>query len=284
MLSRPPEPIGSMHAPQPTFRPLVTTAGQDIVRGARNVPLWASLGWRDVRLRYRRTVIGPFWASINLAIYAIGVGVVGAGLWEQTLASYLPFLVSGMMVWLLISTIISESCGLFLSGAILLREVSFDYSVLAYALVWRNFIVFLHHLVVYIVICLILAPGLLRPTILLAIPALLVIIGNGVWIALLCGMICLRFRDVQQLIANLTQIALFVTPIFWPPASLHGPAHRIFVDLNPLYHMIDIVRGPMLDRVPAPASALVAIAITALGWSATLWLFGRFRKRIAYWS
>jgi ABC-type polysaccharide/polyol phosphate export permease len=276
--------LPSMHAPPPALRPLVTTASQDIVRGAGNVQLWASLGWRDVRLRYRRTVIGPFWATINLAIYVLGVGAVGAGLWNEPLATYLPYLVSGMIVWLLMSTIVNESCGLFLSGAVLLREVSFDYSILAYALVWRNFIVFLHHLVVYVGVCVIFAPAVLGWNMLLAVPGLLIVLANGVWVALLCGMVCLRFRDVQQLISNFTQIALFVTPIFWPPTSLKGPAQRLFVELNPLFHMIDIVRSPMLGRSPALASELTAIAITALGWGLTLVFFHRFRKRIAYWS
>ena len=74
------------------------------------------LGWLDVKRRYRRTTIGPFWTSITLAIYVLTVGTVGAAIWHQNVYDYLPFLVSGMIVWTLVSSIITELCSLFIAG------------------------------------------------------------------------------------------------------------------------------------------------------------------------
>jgi ABC-type polysaccharide/polyol phosphate export permease len=266
------------------FRSQETTARQDLVGGLWRTDLWGRLGWLDVKRRYRRTLLGPFWTSISLALYVISVGFVGAGLWHQNLQEYLPFLVSGMITWLLVSTMINESCTLLVSGHALFRNVKFEYSILAYALVWRNVIMFFHNLVVYVVIVGALKPEAIGFTALLAIPGVILVAVNGVWIALLCGMFCLRYRDVTQIVSSIIQISMLITPIFWPPDSLVGSRRLIFVETNPLYHMVDLVRGPLLGNVPGVTSYVVILLITVGGWALTYRVFSHFRKRIAYWS
>jgi ABC-type polysaccharide/polyol phosphate export permease len=266
------------------LRSLALTAGQDLIGGLYKAELWGRLGWLDVKRRYRRTLLGPFWTSISLALYVIAVGIVGAGLWKQDIKEYLPFLVSGMVVWLLVSTIIIESCSLLVSGHALFRNVTFEYSILAYALVWRHLIIFLHNLLVYLLIVCILRPELIGFTPLLAVPGIIVVAINGVWFALLCGMFCLRFRDVTQLIASLIQIAMLITPIFWPPDSLAGNRRLLFVETNPLFHIIEVVRAPLLGKLPSISSYIVVALMTLGGWCATYLVLRRFRRRIAYWS
>jgi ABC-type polysaccharide/polyol phosphate export permease len=266
------------------LRTLVTTAAQDLLGGLSRTDLWGRLGWLDVRRRYRRTLLGPFWTSISLALYVVAVGIVGAGLWHQDMREYLPFLVSGMIAWLLVSTIINESCSLLVSGHALFRNVKFEYSILAYALVWRNFIIFFHNLVVYAVIVGALRPELIGITAFLAIPGVVLVAVNGVWIALLCGMFCLRYRDVTQIISSILPITMLITPIFWPPESLVGVRRLVFVESNPLFHLIDLIRGPLLGEVPEIFSYAVVLLSTVGGWALTYFVFSHFRKRIAYWS
>jgi homopolymeric O-antigen transport system permease protein len=266
------------------LRSLALTAEQDLVGGLLKADLWGRLGWLDVKRRYRRTLIGPFWTSISLAFYVMAVGIVGAGLWNQNIREYLPFLVSGMATWLMVSQIISESCSLLISGYALFRNVSFEYSILAYALVWRNLIVFFHNLVVYVVIVGLLKPELIGFTVLAAVPGVIAVIINGIWISLLCGMFCLRFRDVTPFITTILQISMLITPIFWPPDSLGGTSRLVFVEMNPLYHMINVVRAPLLGTLPELTSYVVVALITLAGWILTYGVFRQFRRRIAYWS
>jgi ABC-type polysaccharide/polyol phosphate export permease len=266
------------------LRSLSETAADDLLRGLRKRELWGRLGWLDVKRRYRRTKIGPFWTSITLAIYVLTVGTVGAAIWHQNIYDYLPFLVSGMIVWTLVSSIILESCSLFVAGQSLFRNIRFDYSILSYALVWRNFLVLLHNFVVYFLVVLLLKPSLLSITALLAIPGLALVLLNGVWVSLLFGIICLRFRDVPPLVSSVMQIAMLITPLFWPADTLTGIKRFLFVELNPLYHVVDVVRAPLIGRVPDVISYGVVIAMTIGGWWLTYAIFSRFRKRIAYWS
>jgi ABC-type polysaccharide/polyol phosphate export permease len=266
------------------LRSLSETAADDLLRGLRKRELWGRLGWLDVKRRYRRTKIGPFWTSITLAIYVLTVGTVGAAIWHQNIYDYLPFLVSGMIVWTLVSSIILESCSLFVAGQSLFRNIRFDYSIFSYALVWRNFLVLLHNFVVYFLVVLLLKPSLLSITALLAIPGLALVLLNGVWVSLLFGIICLRFRDVPPLVSSVMQIAMLITPLFWPADTLTGIKRFLFVELNPLYHVVDVVRAPLIGRVPDVISYGVVIAMTIGGWWLTYAIFSRFRKRIAYWS
>jgi ABC-type polysaccharide/polyol phosphate export permease len=266
------------------LRSLSETAADDLWRGLRKTELWGRLGWLDVKRRYRRTTIGPFWNSITLAVYVLTVGTVGAAIWHQNIYDYLPFLVSGMIVWTLVSTIILESCNLFIAGQSLFRNIRFDYSILSYALVWRNFIVLLHNFAIYFLVVLVLKPSLLSFTALLAIPGLALVLLNGLWVSLLFGIVCLRFRDVPPLVSSALQIAMLITPLFWPADTLIGPKRLVFVELNPLYHVVDVVRGPLVGHVPEAISYAVVVIMAIGGWSLTYAMFKRFRKRIAYWS
>lgn len=277
MLDRPP--------PAPAVAPLSKSAFCDLMDGFRRRDVWGRLGWLEIKRRYRRTTIGPFWNVISLAVFVVTVGTVGAGLWNQDAGQYLPYLTSGMLVWLMISASANESCMLFVANTHLYRNGRFDYSTLAYSLVWRNFIVLLHHLLVYVAVVGLLAPQLIGASTLLAIPGLVLLMINGVWVSLLLGMFCLRFRDVQQLVVSVIQISLFMTPVFWPADQLTaGTARSLFIHFNPLYHAVQVVRAPLLGQVPALESYLAVILMAVIGSAVTYWAFVRFRKRIAYWS
>jgi homopolymeric O-antigen transport system permease protein len=260
------------------------TASEDLVGGLRRYDLWGRLGWLEIKRRYRRTMVGPFWACISLLLFVIVIGSVGSGLLSKQSAEYLPFLVAGMVVWVMLQSTMLESVNVFVAGSSLIRQMNFEYSVLVYSLVWRNVIVFAHNLLVYLLILLIFAPGKLGFANLLALPGLITMAVNCAWISLLLGMVSLRFRDLQQLVMSIVQVSMFVTPLFWPPDGLEGLRRVFFVELNPLYHLLTIVRDPLLGgKLPAANSCIAATLITIAGWALTYALFAKYRKRIPYW-
>jgi ABC-type polysaccharide/polyol phosphate export permease len=142
-------------------------------------------------------------------------------------------------------------------------------------------IVFLHNLLIFIGVA-VYGGVPVTPASFLVIPALALVFVNGVWVTLLVGMLCARFRDVQQVITSLLQISMFITPIFFRSEQL-GPQFVRFVDFNALFHYVDIVRSPLLGRAPALWSWIVVFVGTVVGWAITLWLFSRFRRRLSYW-
>ena len=144
--------------------------------------------------------------------------------------------------------------------------------------------VFLHNLLVYVAAIVLFAPHLISPVLGLFFVGLALLVVNLAWIGLLLASFCLRFRDMQQLISSLVQIAMFVTPVFWPPDSLHGVHRLVFVEFNPLYHVVDVVRAPLIGKIPAIQSYEVSLLVAVIGWFITYLAFRRFRRRLPYWS
>jgi ABC-type polysaccharide/polyol phosphate export permease len=253
----------------------------DIVNGTRNWDMWGRLGWREVKRRYRRTVVGPFWTTLSLAIFVAVLGIVWSRLWNQDPKVYLPYLTSGMLTWVMFSSFCTEGSATFFAAEGLIKQLRVSYTLLAISVVWRNLIVFVHNLAIYVLICFY-AGVPASWALLLIVPGLAVICLNGVWIVLFLGMACARFRDLQQLVTSILQVSMFITPIFWAPDQLKGRA-AVLVDYNPLFHIVDIVRAPLLGKAPATWTWVVVAAMTVVGWGGTLYFFSRFRRRIPYW-
>ncbi len=244
--------------------------------------MWGRLGWAEVRGRYRRTVFGPFWAVVSLAIFMIIFSIVWARLWKSNFVEFLPYVSAGMITWTMLSAIINEGCATFTTAEGLIKTLRFPYTLLTCAVAWRNLILFFHNLVVYVAIAFFCGVPLTWAT-LLIIPGLFIVCVNGVWVATLLGMLCARFRDVPQLIAIFLQVLLFVTPIFWTYDQLSGRMGVALVNFNFLLHYLEVVRMPMLGKLPTAYSWIVVIAGTMIGWLITLLVYSRFRRRIPYW-
>ena len=253
---------------------------QDIIGGACAFPLWGLLGWQDIRLRYRRSTLGPFWLTISMGALVGGLGVLYAGLFKVDVADYLPFVAAGLILWGLLSCVINEGCTVFIDAEDVIKQANLPLSVHVYRVAWRNLIIFAHNAVVYIVAAVLFSiqpgwPGLLF------LPGLVLLCLNGVWIGLLLGLVSARFRDVPQIVASIMQIAFFLTPIIWKPELM--PDRAYLLDLNPFFHLLELVRAPALGQTPALVSWLVVLGITLGGWLMTVLMYRLYRWRIAYW-
>jgi lipopolysaccharide transport system permease protein len=254
---------------------------QDIVVGCRQWRLWLVMAWAETRRRYRRTLIGPFWSSLSVAISLGAMGTVFSLLWNQPIQTFMPFMSAGMMVWSWMSVTMTESCGMFVAAETVLKQIPLPYTAFACNLVARNVIAFFHHLLVFVLVVIGFSVPVTWDT-LLVVPAILLVMFNGVWVSLMLGVVATRFRDVSQLMGNLLQICMFVTPIMWKPEQL-GPRTRFLADYNPIFHFVDIVRAPMLGTAPALESWIVVATITCAGWVATVLMMNRYRRYIIYW-
>jgi len=256
-------------------------AARDIIDGISRWELWIRLGRIEIRRRYRRTVIGPFWTTLSMAIFILAVGVVFANLWKMSLESYLPYLTSGLIAWIFVSTIITESCNVFTSAEGILKQFSFPLTTFACLNVWRNLVVFFHNFVIYIVVALIFTVNI-GPQTLLFIVGLAFIVVNGVWLTILIGMLSCRFRDVQPLVSSFLQILMLVTPIFWPPEQV-GNLRYFLVDPNVIYHFVMLIRAPLLGEIPSLLSWVVVMTSTVIGWGFTFYILAKYRSRVIYW-
>jgi ABC-2 type transport system permease protein/lipopolysaccharide transport system permease protein len=258
----------------------VSLAVQDIVSGLRAYELWTTIGWQDIRQRYRRSVVGPFWITISMAAMIVGLSYLYSGLFDQQFFHYISYVALGIIVFSLISTIFTESADVFISSARIILQTKVAFSVYVYRMIWRNLLFFAHNFIIYFLLVLF---GFVTvgPLALLAVAGLFFIAFNGIWIGLVLGPMSARFRDVPPIITSFMQLAFFLTPVFWRPEQMQGrPA---FVLLNPFYYMVELVRMPLLGQMPTARMWIVSIAMSCIGALVGILFFARYRRRVAYW-
>lgn len=252
----------------------------DIVTGIARWRLWVRLGWNEILQRYRRSVLGPLWLTASMAIMVTALGVLYAELFNQPIGDFLPFFSVGLLVWTLIASYLTESGVLFTGSESYIKQISLPYSVYVYRSSWAKLIIFAHNFLIYFGVLLYFQiwPGAVA---LLAIPGLMIIVLNGTVASLTIGIVSARFRDVPQLIASIVQMVFFITPIFWKPESLHG--HAYVTEFNPFFHLLEIVRAPLLGNLPTMTNYVAVLSLTLINVAIASVFFSRFRARIAYW-
>jgi len=255
-------------------------AWRDLVEGLKRYWMWTSLALQDMKIRYRGSLLGPFWVTISTFVMVVAMGLIYSHLLNATTDNYIPYLGLGLIVWQLISSLILEGCQTFVGAEAIVQQVPLPFSIHAYRVVCRNLIVFAHNLAIVPI-------GMIVFRIPLdwhffgAVVGCFVLAVNGVWVALFLGILSTRFRDIAPIVASFLQVIFFLTPIFWPIASLG--IYRPIAEFNPLFCAIDVVRAPLIGQPVEPYSWPLLLAATVIGLGVTFWFFARFRSRIAYW-
>jgi len=101
----------------------------DIQKGLSAYTIWSVLGWHDIKQRYRRSIIGPFWFTLSTALMVIVLGVLYATLLKQEIRHYLPFLAVGLVVWQFINTVINEGTTILIGSQSLIKQINLPLTV-----------------------------------------------------------------------------------------------------------------------------------------------------------
>ncbi|HWN25964.1 MAG TPA: ABC transporter permease [Actinomycetospora sp.] len=304
------EPASAENAPSPRSW---GRAFEDIRKAVAQRELWGHLGWQDIKQRYRRSVIGPLWITISMAVTAAALGGLYSQLFGQPIGTFMPYVTVGFMIWYFISACVLEGTETFIANEGLIRFLPAPLMIYVFRTVWRQILFFAHNVVVYVIVLAIFfnqldepyrminvvpgtsgEPGILHPGLswwaLLAIPAFVLIVINGLWVTLLFGIISARFRDIPPVVSSFMQLFFTMTPIIWTTDLLSGGAPgsikaviEQLAKLNPFYHFIEIFRAPLVGQVQSWTHWAVVGGITVVGWTLALVALRNYRSRVAYW-
>ncbi|EFV90380.1 ABC transporter permease [Dietzia sp. E1] len=266
-----------------TFRRAVA----DLRQGLGQRELWLSLGWQDIKQRYRRSTLGPLWITIATGVMAVALGLLYSILFQIPLAEFLPHVTVGLIMWGFISGCIKEGAEVFIANEGLIKQLPSALSVHVYRLVWRQFLFLCHNLVIWVILMLVF-PRPLGWELLLSVLGLAVLMVNGVWVSMLFGILATRFRDIAPLLDSMVQLLFYMTPIVWTTQTLYEQGGQIadrarIAEINPLYHYLEIVRAPMLGQSVDAYHWWVVLACTAVGLLLAFVALRRFRSRVPYW-
>jgi ABC-type polysaccharide/polyol phosphate export permease len=255
-------------------------AFQDLKRTILQHRVWLHLGWVEVKQRYRRSVIGPWWISLSMLIFILMMGIVFSRLFHQRLDEYIPFFTAGFLFWSFISSSVVEAAEIFKSNGGFIKQINLPFNLYVFKHLVKQSICLMHNAAVYFLVCAFFKfnPGLVF---FMVLPGFLILLLNVYWICFIVAMICARFRDMVPIITSCVQIAFFITPISWMPRLLdQNPS---ILKYNPLTYLLEIVRAPLLGQAPAGIYWEVSITLALVGCAISFVLFSLTRNRIAFW-
>lgn len=240
------------------------------------------LGWQDIKQRYRRSKLGPFWLTISTSIMIAMIGIVFGQVLNSPMQEYLPFLATGLILWTCFSSSVLEGSTAFVESQGMIRQLNLPLSLYVIRVIWRNLIIFCHNLIILPFLFIFLGRSV-DSCILWLIPGFAIFVLNIFWISLFLGTFCTRFRDMPQIVNSLLQVFFYITPILWMPNVLTARSASLLVEPNPIYHLIQIVRAPILGSAPSVENWSVSLGMAIIGILLSFALFGRYKYRIAYW-
>lgn len=255
-------------------------AFQDLALALRHYRIWTQLAWVEIKQRYRRSVIGPWWISISMLIFILVMGEIFGRIFKEGLDEYIPFFTTGFLLWTFISASIIESTDLTRVNESFIKQIKMPFNLYLLKHLTRHTLFLAHNFVVYLLVMIYfhINPGL---TALWAIPGFILFFINMYWICLLTTLLSARYRDVIPMITSCVQVAFFVTPISWMPKLL--PPHSILMRLNPFVYFIGAIRNPLLGSTPNLNTWVYDIGTAIIGLTFTFLIFAYVRKRIPFW-
>jgi ABC-type polysaccharide/polyol phosphate export permease len=253
---------------------------RDLRNSFQRIGLAWSLAWHDVASRYRGSVLGPFWITLSMGLMVLGIGFLYASLFNLPLNEFLPYVALGIVFFGVMTGTVNEGCETFVLASGMLSQTSLPMFTFVWRTVFRNLINLTHHLV--IVVGMLAFYGYWKTAdVPLALVGVVLMLLNASWMSLLAAIASARYRDIPQIVVSVMQFAIFMTPVFWMPSRFGK--HQVFLDLNPFYHLLQVVRAPMLGQTVQAHSYVVLVVMAVVGWLVTFAIFARTRRRLVHY-
>jgi ABC-2 type transport system permease protein len=241
---------------------------------------WVSLARQDLASSYRRTLIGPFWISVQQMAFVFGIGVLYGQLFKVDAQEHIPLVAYGILIWGLYSRLITGAGNVFIDSASSIRSSTLPISFYIFHSVAREFMVFLHSALVIACVPVLYGRSPSWAAFLFVPVGLSLILVNGVALGLWLGPMSARFRDIHVGLASLLQLLLFVTPVFWDAERL-GYDHWAIV-FNPFAWTILSIRDPLLGSSLNISLFVSFVVFTVVNFCVGVVVFARSRLWISY--
>lgn len=245
----------------------------------RNINISFQFSIIDLKLKYRRSIIGPFWFVLSDLVFIFILGLLYSSIFGLSFKEYLPYISSGYIIWQLISLNILESTDLFIQNKE--KILTFQIPIYTYILrsFFKNLIVFMHSFVIIIFIIVFTVDSLSIKN-LIFLPCFIILIINIIPIAFIVSLLGARFRDLKPIMENLIRILFFLTPVIWKPELVNKKA---FIDYNILYHLVDIVRSPLIYKSINMNSVYFLLISGLILILISIFIYLKFKQRLMFW-
>jgi len=267
----------------------------------RSRELLQNLTNREVRGKYRRTVLGQLWSLVNpiaaILIYTFIFSFIfrlPAQIGDPSgLNNYALWLVCGLLPWLFFNRVLTLGTDSLVANAGLIQKVYFPRIVLPLSLANATFFTWMLEMAVLVVALSLLGAFVLPWLPLVAV--FMVIFGLfSVGLAMVFSIINVYFRDLSYLLTVVLQFWFYLTPILYPVELVETQSDKLgglagapitlldIYSLNPVEGFIEIFRNLLYDnRAPELSTVLIAIGWTLVAFGAGAWMYARKERMLA---
>jgi ABC-type polysaccharide/polyol phosphate export permease len=239
----------------------------------------AALAWSDVRHRYVRSLLGPFWMSIQMAIMVAVLGSAIGHLSNTSTVSRLPMLALSLTAWSFLNGVVLDATTALQNSASLIKDRALPPVVFLLQAVFRQTLFALHNAVVPLGLWIMLVrTGVAGAA--AALPGLLLFVAFTVGLSIVLGALATRFRDMKPIIESTLTLAFLSSPIIWTPEMVNQ--NSTVMRLNPLTHLFAVWREPLVGGHVATTSVIWVLAGVAILTVASIVTIVRLRKA-AFW-
>ncbi|WFU77526.1 glycosyltransferase [Bradyrhizobium sp. CIAT3101] len=270
------------------YRNAVTAPSNEIVPVAEapqptgwldSLRIAAALAWSDMRHRYVRSLLGPFWMSLQMAIVVAVLGSVIGQMSNADMLARLPMLALSMTAWTFLNSVVLDSTTALQNSASLIRDRALPPVIFLLQCTFRQGLFALHNACVPLLLWLLLTPHDLSGA-LAALPGLSLFVICTFGLSLVLGALATRYRDLKPIIESTLMLAFLASPVIWSSDIIN---HRSTVmRLNPLTHLFAVWREPLVGGHVDATSIIYVLVALALLLSASVLTLVHLRKA-AFW-
>jgi ABC-type polysaccharide/polyol phosphate export permease len=253
----------------------------DVGRSALLWHIWTRLGLQDVRLKFRRSAIGPAWIFVNLAVLVVSIGFIYTNLLGQPANEFIPYLTIGMILWTYLTNSIVDGGNAFVNSEGYIKQIGLPIYVYLFRFFVSITVTMLITMCAFVIVAVVYRLPVGTGT-LLAVPGLLMVMAASLLLITIFAHLNARFRDIAHMASVGMQVLFYVTPVIFPARLLQQRGRlALIVELNPLYHLLEVVRRPLLSSSPADLQSYLAAAaiVGVLAMVATL-IIAVYQRRI----
>lgn len=237
----------------------------------------------DVRSRYRRTHLGIAWALVWPIAFSFIIASVAIYVFKSSLSDYIIYIISGFMVWELLSGAIVGGASCLIQSEGYVRQARIPYLLFAIRLVLSLSVNYFFSALAAVALVAFFKPEWLGPGLILLPVVWLMTALLAVPLALISGIANMRFRDYQHGISLAVFLLWYLSPNMVARQVYESPGLKVFTDLNPVASLLDLSRFALMQPSYATGHDILIWALyTSLAWLVGLLWLKRESSRLIY--
>lgn len=245
--------------------------------------LFYIFSWRDIKVRYKQTVLGIVWVLLQ-PLLSMVIFTVFFGNFAKIPSDGLPypvFVLLGLVFWGFFSGALSRASTAFIDNEALVKKVYFPREILPFSTVVTAFVDFLVALVLFLIVALFYQVSFNLAFFAMILLSIVITTLASAGLGLLVASINIKYRDVRYIIPYFLQLMIFVTPVIYP-LSIVRPSFQFILSLNPMAGVINSLRSVLTSGSVAEPTHLAVSLISSIA----LFIFGMlyFRKTERYFA